>query len=122
MLQSPRLQGDDVLWMQQRLAELGYTEVGEPDGIFGQMTEAAVIRLQSDQGLTADGIVGPKTWSALWGLEPGTPIAAGPTPTSEYVVSRTLTAPYFPVEHISADRMESVGSSPPVTRSLAWIR
>jgi peptidoglycan hydrolase-like protein with peptidoglycan-binding domain len=96
-LQSPRLQGDDVLLMQQRLAELGYTEVGEPDSIFGQMTENAMIRFQTDQGLTADGIVGLLTWAALWGAKASTPVAAGPMPTSEYSISRTLKLPYPPV-------------------------
>lgn len=35
------------------------------DGIFGSGTEAAVKAWQSENGLTADGIVGPKTWDAM---------------------------------------------------------
>jgi peptidoglycan hydrolase-like protein with peptidoglycan-binding domain len=35
------------------------------DGVFGPQTEAAVKAFQSSQGRTADGIVGPKTWTAL---------------------------------------------------------
>jgi len=35
------------------------------DGIFGKGTEAAVKSWQSDNRLTVDGIVGPKTWSAM---------------------------------------------------------
>lgn len=35
------------------------------DGIFGVMTRDAVVRFQTDNGLDADGIVGPLTWEAL---------------------------------------------------------
>jgi len=65
---SPRLQGQDVLILQQRLFELGYTEVGELDGIFGPLTQAAVKRFQAEHGLVVDGIVGPLTWAKLFNL------------------------------------------------------
>ena len=37
----------------------------EADGIFGKGTETVVKKWQSDNGLTADGIVGPATWDAM---------------------------------------------------------
>ncbi|MET9968943.1 protein kinase [Streptomyces sp. NPDC006356] len=43
----------------------GITEVGEADGVFGPLTHKAVMTLQKRAGLDADGVVGPKTWSAL---------------------------------------------------------
>lgn len=101
-LQSPRLQGEDVLLLQQRLVELGYTEVGEPDGIFGGMTQTAVVRFQSDSGLSADGIVGQATWTALWGGE-ASPVSAVPTPTSAYAVSHMMPSPFEFVQLISFD-------------------
>jgi hypothetical protein len=68
-LTNPPVQGDEVLKLQQRLVELGYSEVGTPDGVFGKMTEAAVRRFQEQNGLEADGYVGPKTWKALFSPE-----------------------------------------------------
>ena len=35
------------------------------DGVFGSQTEYHVMQFQARRGLTADGIVGPKTWEAL---------------------------------------------------------
>lgn len=39
---------------------------GVVDGIFGPQTELAVTNFQNDVGLVGDGIVGPKTWIALF--------------------------------------------------------
>ena len=50
--------------IQQKLKELGYYK-GSIDGIYGQGTRSAVIAFQKANGLSADGIVGPKTASAL---------------------------------------------------------
>lgn len=64
--------GTDVADVQTRLKELGYNP-GPVDGIFGRMTEEAVIRFQRDRGLTPDGVVGPITYNALFqpGPQPG---------------------------------------------------
>lgn len=40
----------------------------EADGVFGPITESAVMRFQVEEHLDVDGIVGPKTWAALFGL------------------------------------------------------
>ena len=47
--------------LQNDLVELGYTEVGTPDGYFGARTEKAVRALQQDEGVTDDGVVGSVT-------------------------------------------------------------
>src|SRR5687767_11845116 len=52
--------GDEVRTMQQRLSELGY--IVSVDGHFGPGTNAAVVACQKKNGLTCDGVVGPKTW------------------------------------------------------------
>ena len=56
LMQTPRMKGAEVATLQAKLAALGYN-VGEIDGIFGRMTEAAVIALQTNAKAitTADG-------------------------------------------------------------------
>ena len=56
--------GSYVQIMQQRLKELGYF-TGTVDGIFGPNTTTIVKRFQTDNGLTADGVVGRTTWNKL---------------------------------------------------------
>ncbi len=68
-LNDPPMEGADVLLLQQRLLELGYTEVGTPDGSFGAMTNNAVRRFQEINKLDVDGYVGPLTWTKLFGLD-----------------------------------------------------
>lgn len=56
--------GEEVRLLQEFLSDIGY-DPGVPDGVFGNNTKKAVISFQNDAGLTADGIVGEKTWDAL---------------------------------------------------------
>lgn len=57
-------QGNDVLLLQSILKKIGY-DAGPADGRFGAATLEAVLRFQRRFGLTADGIVGPRTWEVL---------------------------------------------------------
>jgi hypothetical protein len=61
------LQGDDVLAVQKRLAQLGYQQPGQDDGVYGLQTEGAVRAFQTINSLTVDGITGPATWKQLFG-------------------------------------------------------
>lgn len=56
--------GADVKTLQQKLKNWGYYS-GKVDGIFGSQTVDAVKKFQKKNNLTADGIVGAKTLSAL---------------------------------------------------------
>jgi peptidoglycan hydrolase-like protein with peptidoglycan-binding domain len=56
--------GEWVTGLQGQLQRLGY-DPGAADGVFGRRTENAVKQFQRDQGLAADGIVGPRTWAVL---------------------------------------------------------
>lgn len=65
-LQTPLMQGDDVLKVQQALIKAGFN-LGEngTDKLYGMVTANAVKQFQQQKGLTADGKVGPKTREAL---------------------------------------------------------
>ena len=56
--------GDLVKQVQQKLKNWGYL-TGKVDGIFGNATKTAVQKFQRKNGLTADGVVGKKTFDAL---------------------------------------------------------
>ena len=60
-----------VRQIQQALADKGYRNSSGTaplvvDGDFGNATDAAVRAFQDDAGLFVDGIVGPRTWGALF--------------------------------------------------------
>jgi lysozyme len=70
-------EGQLVRDLQRRLADLGFLQ-SKVDGLFGQVTEAGVKGFQGRYfGVAeADGLVGPKTWARLWGLDnPQAPVA-----------------------------------------------
>ena len=79
--------GPNVLYLQTLLSSV----VGpiDTDGKFGPKTAAAVIAFQKANGLTVDGVVGPKTWDALekatnegWGDD----IPSDSSPTDDPVI------------------------------------
>ena len=63
--------GAYVTLAQTELKNKGY-DLGScgVDGDFGRATEAAVKQFQKDNGLQADGVIGPKTWEKLDSSEP----------------------------------------------------
>lgn len=56
---------DSSIKMVQRLLKYMYYSVGTIDGIKGTNTTNAIKKFQKDHSLTADGIVGTKTWASL---------------------------------------------------------
>ncbi|AFY82910.1 peptidoglycan-binding domain-containing protein [Oscillatoria acuminata] len=60
-------QGSGVVSLQANLRNLGYY-TGPISGYYGQLTEEAVIALQRDRRIPADGIAGPQTQSILVAL------------------------------------------------------
>ncbi len=56
--------GNEVKKIQTKLKNWGYYS-GSVDGIYGTKTKEAVIWFQKKNGLTADGVAGPKTLAAM---------------------------------------------------------
>lgn len=89
------MESDAVRQMQQKLKDLGYY-TGTVTGKFGNVTWEGVRKFQKANGLTADGIAGPKTLAALYGTTGGTTnggtTTGGTTPdtTDTVTVNATL--------------------------------
>lgn len=101
--------GDDVRRVQGILGEV-------QDGIFGEVTRAAVRAWQQARGLASDGVVGPATWAAM--------NAAGKT-TSEQnqevgTISKTETV--HPSVLPTAEILRSLGWAEPAAWSVHLIR
>lgn len=60
LVQGNQTSGAIIRYLQYRVG-------ADVDGIFGPQTEGAIKRFQQQNGLTADGIVGPITWQQLIG-------------------------------------------------------
>lgn len=60
-LGSPMMTGDDVMAFQRQLAAEGFAVT--PYGTFDLATSKATAAWQSKHGLTADGVVGPRSWA-----------------------------------------------------------
>ncbi len=58
------MKGEKVKLLQEKLKARGY-DVGMLDAVFGAGLKNTVMKFQKDNGLIADGIVGPKTWNKL---------------------------------------------------------
>ena len=65
-LLKPGNTGQDVVTLQQALAEKGY-DVGLADARYGEQTASAVKQLQEDYGLYPDGLGWPDVYSLLGG-------------------------------------------------------
>jgi hypothetical protein len=120
--------GETVVTLQNLLMEKGYIDRDYVDGDFGPGTEAAVKQFQTDNSLTADGIVGPATWQVLCSstLPPsdktpgttrcpdgaaGTSCLAEPSQTPQPSVNKQITVPLDIADSIySANETMFLGS------------
>jgi peptidoglycan hydrolase-like protein with peptidoglycan-binding domain len=78
--------GAAVKVLQQKLAAAGYS-AGAIDGSFGAKTKAALIAFQEANGLSANGVCGPQTWTALNAAKPTTPTSTLSSAQRERIIS-----------------------------------
>ena len=83
--------GETVVRLQEKLIRWGYMD-GEPDGIYGSKTAAAVRRFQRVNGLSVDGVAGTQTLAAM-GIFENTS-----TPSSQWEGDVTLLAKVISAE------------------------
>ncbi|WP_426361900.1 glycoside hydrolase domain-containing protein [Streptomyces sp. E-08] len=83
--------GEQVAAAQCLLTAAGY-DPGAADGAFGPSTTAATGQFQNSRGLTADGVIGPKTWTALLSHGSTPTVQNGSTGESVARLQRALTA------------------------------
>lgn len=74
----PGSRGDEVTRLQSVLAQQGFFSA-TPNGLYGPVTTAAVIKFQAAHGLQQLGVVGPATRAALNALSSGAASAASTT-------------------------------------------
>lgn len=82
--------GDEVRRIQQKLKSMGYY-TGSVDGIYGTQTQSAVRKFQRDNGLTVDGIAGPKTLSYL-GITSGSSGSGQYNSNDVYLLAKVIAA------------------------------
>jgi spore cortex-lytic enzyme len=80
----------DIKKVQQRLKDLGYYKM-TVDGIYGSGTISAVKKFQSDNYLSPDGIVGPKTLAKL-GITTVSGTASGSSDSNAYLMAKAIYA------------------------------
>ncbi|NMP22948.1 peptidoglycan-binding protein [Sulfobacillus harzensis] len=72
----PGVKGHWVMTLQADLKDIGYSQVGPVDGIFGPKTEAALEAFQRQHDFIATGVTSPLVWQDIlsgFGLTPAVP-------------------------------------------------
>ena len=112
----PLLRGDDVVALQQSLALLGF-DTGRVDGIFGTLTESALMEFQRNYGLDPTGVVTRETLIALRRLVPRdqsrrlvTEVRQRSSLIREATSNLVVIAGNSPAGSIIAERLRSSGS------------
>ena len=61
-----RMNGQDVLILQNRLLSLWFDNIGEADGFYGPLVESAIKSIQAFSGFKSDGKVNKMLWDYIF--------------------------------------------------------
>ena len=116
--------GDRVKTLQQSLITLGYLS-GKADGVFGSQTKNAVKAFQRNNRLTADGVAGKKTLtaivSALSGGSGAAKSTSAPTVTPSSAQTSAPTATPVPSPVKDDGELNAKISAPGSVQLLHWF-
>jgi hypothetical protein len=65
-LQTKKMNGPDIVKIQNRLLSLGFSEIGEADGYYGQLSEGTIKSVQKYLGFNQNGKVDRLLWSTIF--------------------------------------------------------
>ena len=65
-LTNPRMNGPDVLALQEKLLSLGFSEIGTADGYYGPMTEGVIKNIQTSSHFEINGKVDRVLWDHIF--------------------------------------------------------
>lgn len=97
---SRNMEGPEVVKIQTRLQELGLYGYDRITGYFGSITETAVKSFQKAHGLKDDGIVGPRTYEALFSKYQQTSLIPGMVNSDVTELQERLSALGYYTYHI----------------------
>lgn len=114
----------DIHILQQRLKDLGYY-TSSVDGVYGSGTTAAAKRFQSANGLTADGIAGPRTLTKLGITAVSGSSSSGSGSSNTYLLAKCIYAeargePYIGKVAVGAVILNRV-ASPDFPNTIAGV-
>lgn len=102
---NPGDRGETVKTVQTRLKALGYYTYSKITDFYGPITESAVRAFQKANGLTVDGVIGPKTLSKL---NSSSAVAKGKSTTTTASSSNTKTVSVLGASSSSSSKVESM--------------
>jgi peptidoglycan hydrolase-like protein with peptidoglycan-binding domain len=112
--------GSEVSDLQTRLQALGYYD-GPISGSFGSQTQTALMAFQQAQGLTVDGIAGPRVSAALGTVAAASPVTSQPVTPASTVPATAPAIPATTPQPVAAPTTAPAISPNPQTSTVQTV-